>query len=121
MNAEKIKASVIKAIKASPTSVVIMRKPKIDDNMGGYIVGEPIEVVTIDGFIDESSSSLSSNNTSDDSGKNKVIKSIKLYIPSGEFELLPDDYFLLKNRVYNINLPVNLFDIFWQCDIIVEV
>lgn len=121
MNAEKIKLSMIRAIAASPTNVEIKRIPKVSDGMNGFKNGSEITVVEIDAFLDESKAKLNTLNSIDDSGVTRKIEGIELLVPYGNYELKIGDYFSHNNTKYTIRLPINMYDIFWQCTVEVEV
>jgi len=118
--AEITKARFRQAINENPYEIKLMRDVKTDVGRESTTT-ESVEIKTFECALDFTKSALSElASQSGDFGKVKKVKSLEmLAIVEDTFQIEIGDYFMLNGARHEILYPMNIFSVYWQCDVVV--
>lgn len=116
LNIEEIKNAVKCGIQVNPTNISLMRDNKLYDDFGGYTIdpySPTTEVINLDIFINEATSSLNDWKYSE-GGRRANVAGVSALMPyEYTFTVEKGDYFIVGNKTYIVDYPLNMYNAYW--------
>lgn len=119
MNINSIKQKITQAIAKMPTTIALYRNIKVTDGMGGYTLGTPTLIKTVNGLLDNSKHNFVSPTIVDAGTVKRERTNTLIVVYDASFAVLKDDFFAVGGVTYKINNAVNILNlnIYWDCDL----